>query len=150
MGLSLTNYVNTTLTIIIVPLTLSPLWILWVVRLEDTVNLCVFYFCSLIEKLTVFLKLQEFNLCNPTPCTITVARCSPHIDGVPITFRSHSPITLSNLSSLNLVSIFRCSSPPHNPVYPRRVDPSTLVFSLQVHYTDSYISILFSSRLIYS
>jgi hypothetical protein len=29
----------------------------------------------------------------------------------------HSPITLYNLSSINLVSIFRCSSPPRNPVY---------------------------------
>ena len=26
----------------------------------------------LIGKLTSFLHLQEFNLCNPTPCTITV------------------------------------------------------------------------------
>jgi hypothetical protein len=30
---------------------------------------------------------------------------------------SHSPITLANLSSISLVSIFRCSSPPHNPVW---------------------------------
>jgi hypothetical protein len=28
---------------------------------------------------------------------------------------THSPFTLSKLSSLNLVSIFRCSSPSHNP-----------------------------------
>jgi hypothetical protein len=35
---------------------------------------------------------------------------------------SHSPITLANLSSINLVSIFRCPSPPRNPVYERRVD----------------------------
>jgi len=34
-----------------------------------------------------------------------------------------------NLSSTNLVSIFRCSSPPSNPVYVRRVDPSALSFS---------------------
>ncbi len=27
----------------------------------------------------------------------------------------------ANLSSLNLVSIFRCPSPPHNPLSPRRV-----------------------------
>ena len=37
---------------------------------------------------------------------------------------SHSPITLVNLSSINLVSIFKCSSPPLNPVNVRRVDPS--------------------------
>jgi hypothetical protein len=34
-----------------------------------------------------------------------------------------------NLSSINLVSIFRCSSPPRNPVYVRCVDPSVLPFS---------------------
>ena len=46
---------------------------------------------------------------------------------------THSPITLANLSSINLVSIFRCSSPPDNPVYLRRVDPSALSFSLSSH-----------------
>jgi len=34
---------------------------------------------------------------------------------------THSPFTLSNLSSLNLVSIFSCSSPPRNTVYVRRI-----------------------------
>ncbi len=33
----------------------------------------------------------------------------------------HSVFT--NLSWINLVSIFRCSSPPRNPVHARRVDP---------------------------
>ncbi len=46
---------------------------------------------------------------------------------------THSHITLVNLSSINLVSIFRCSSPPHNPVYVRRVDPSSLPFSFSSH-----------------
>ncbi len=46
---------------------------------------------------------------------------------------THSPITLSNLSSLNLVYIFWCSSPPYNPVYLRRVDLSDLTFSLSSH-----------------
>jgi hypothetical protein len=46
---------------------------------------------------------------------------------------THSPITLANLSSIKLVSIFSCSSPPINPVYPRRVDPTALVFSLSSH-----------------
>jgi hypothetical protein len=32
------------------------------------------------------------------------------------------------LSSVNLVSIFRCSSPPRNPVYVSRVDPPVLPF----------------------
>ncbi len=43
---------------------------------------------------------------------------------------TYSPITLGNISSINLVSIFRCSSSPNNPVYPRCVDFSDLVFSL--------------------
>ena len=34
---------------------------------------------------------------------------------------AHSPITLGNISTLNIVSIFRYSSPPRNPVYTRRV-----------------------------
>jgi hypothetical protein len=56
-------------------------------------------------------------------------------------------ITLSNLSSINLVFIFRCSSPPKNPVYVRRVKPSTFVFSLSSH-RQSYIGLLYSSRFI--
>jgi len=32
-----------------------------------------------------------------------------------LTWITHSPITLGNLSSINLVSILRCSSPPINP-----------------------------------
>ncbi len=40
---------------------------------------------------------------------------------------THTPFTLSNLSPINLVSIFRCSSPPINPWYVRCVDPSSLV-----------------------
>ncbi len=35
-----------------------------------------------------------------------------NIDDTPVGSKSHSPITLTNLSSINLVSIFRCSSPP--------------------------------------
>jgi hypothetical protein len=76
-------------------------------------------------------------------------RITLNVDGAPIASRSHSPITLSNLSSLNLVSIFRCSSPPRNPVYARRVDPSALALSLSSH-RHSYISILFSSHFISS
>jgi hypothetical protein len=57
-------------------------------------------------------------------------RITLNIDDTPITSKSHSPIVLYNLSSVNLVSIFTCSSTPHNPVYERRVDPSSLVFSL--------------------
>ena len=50
-------------------------------------------------------------------------------------YTTHSPITHSKLSSINLVSIFRCSSSPHNPVYVtvRRIDSSVLIISLSSH-----------------
>jgi hypothetical protein len=38
---------------------------------------------------------------------------------------------------------FRCSSPPDNPVYPRRVDPSDVTFSL--HHTDTHKSSIYLS-----
>jgi hypothetical protein len=108
----------------------------------------------------------------PVPSSTTAARRSPpslsprlenilakaaalritlNIDGVrwrtfSVTI-SHSPITLANLSSINLVPILRGSSPPRNPVYARRVDPSALAFSLSSH-RHSYISLLFSSRFL--
>ncbi len=66
-----------------------------------------------------------------------------------VSLRIHSPITLTNLSFLNLVSIFRCSSPPLNIVHTRRVDFSVLVFSLSSHRL-SCISLLFSSLFIVS
>jgi hypothetical protein len=53
----------------------------------------------------------------------------------------------STLSSINLVSIFRGSSPPHNPVYTSRVDPSVLTTSLSSH-RRSHTSFLFNSQLI--
>ena len=40
-------------------------------------------------------------------------RANLNIDDVPIASRSHSPITLSNLSSVNLVSIYGCSIQSH-------------------------------------
>jgi hypothetical protein len=49
---------------------------------------------------------------------------------------TYSPITLTNISSINLVFVFRCSSSPINTVYVRRVDSSSLVFvlsSLSIH-----------------
>jgi hypothetical protein len=61
---------------------------------------------------------------------------------------SHSPShSQTSRRSINLVSIFRCSSPPRNPVYARRVDHSALAFSLSSH-RHSYISLLFRSRFI--
>jgi hypothetical protein len=59
MRLLLTKSFNTVLTIIIVPLTLFPLGLL--VRLGVyTVNLCAFYSCRLIGKLTAFFQLEDF------------------------------------------------------------------------------------------
>ena len=46
-----------------------------------------------------------------------------------------------------LVSIFKFSSSPSNSVYVRRVDSSTLVFSLSSH-RHSYIGLVFSSHFI--
>ena len=43
------------------------------------------------------------------------------------------------------VFIFRCSSPSHNPVHVRRVDPSTLAFILSSHLY-SFVGLLFTSR----
>jgi hypothetical protein len=60
---------------------------------------------------------------------------------------TYSPITLANISSINLVSIFRCSSSPSNPVYVRHVNSSDLVFSLSSH-RHSFIGRVFSSRFI--
>ena len=62
---------------------------------------------------------------------------------------AHSPITLSKLSPLDLVSIFRCPSPPHNLVHARTVDPSVLAFSLSLLHRHPYICIPFSSRFIF-
>jgi len=47
----------------------------------------------------------------------------------------------------NLVSIFRCSSPPHNPVYVRSVDPSVLGFSLSYRLIINKITSPFSKRV---
>jgi hypothetical protein len=58
---------------------------------------------------------------------------------------TYSPITLGNLSSLNLVSICRCSSSPSHPVYVRRVDSSVLLFRLSSH-RHSYGDLLFNYR----
>ncbi len=57
------------------------------------------------------------------------------------------PITLSNISSINVVFIFRCSSSTRNPVYTRRIDSSPLVFNLSSH-RHSYIGLVCTSHFI--
>ena len=65
MRLLLTKSYKTVLIIIIVPLMLSPLCQLLLVRLDVyTANFCAFYFYRLIRKLTAFLQLQESSLHN--------------------------------------------------------------------------------------
>jgi hypothetical protein len=123
----------------------------------------------LIGKLTVFFHLQEFNWWNLTfdrdqfhyrrsvfsshlkskvdniVIKTVDLRVNLNIDDVSVVFYiSHPPITLSNLSSVNLDFIFRCSSPPLNPVYysdTKRVDLSTFFFSSRFSsHRHSYIS----------
>ena len=74
------KYERTVKTIIIVPLTISPLCLPLLVRLGVyIVNLWVFYFYNLIGKLTSFLNLQEFNFRNlPESSSTTTVRRSPH------------------------------------------------------------------------
>jgi hypothetical protein len=56
-------------------------------------------------------------------------------------------LTHTRKSSINFVSLVRCSSSTSNPVYTRRVDSSTLVFSLSSH-RHSYIGLVCNSRFI--
>jgi hypothetical protein len=139
---------------------------------DYTVNLCAFYFYKIIGKLTSLLQLQEFSFRNITVTSSTIAAQPSHhrsgkikskVDNILakthttdyfeyrrctcVVQITHSPITLGNLLFINLVSIFRCSSPPRHPVYARRVDPSSLSFSLSSH-RKSHISLLFSFRFI--
>ena len=74
MRLPLTKLENMALIIITIPLMLSPLCLLLLVRLGGyTVNLCAFYFYKLIGKLTAFLQLQEFSLRNLPVVSSTTA-----------------------------------------------------------------------------
>ncbi len=67
MWLSLTKFDSITLIIIIVPPTLYPLYLVFLVRLEGyIVNLCDFYFYKIIGKLTTFFQLQMFIYLNLT------------------------------------------------------------------------------------
>jgi hypothetical protein len=80
MRLPLTGLEKIALTIITIPLTLSPLCLPLLVRLGVyIVNLCAFYSYRLVGKLTAFLQLQEFSLRNQTVVSSSTAvRRSPH------------------------------------------------------------------------
>ncbi len=122
MRLSLTRSEGIELTTIITPLTLSPLWLLFMVRLGGyIVNSCDFYSYSLIGKLTAFLP-QEFSFHNMTMVSSTsTVRLSLHNSKQNLVYVTHSPITLTNFSSINLVFIFRCWGSPNNPLYVRHI-----------------------------
>jgi hypothetical protein len=61
---------------------------------------------------------------------------------------THSPITLGNLSSINLVSIYRCSSPPRNPLIawtqcrPGDDGCRSLNCNVVFHHTDTRIPVI--------
>ncbi len=131
-------------------------------------NLSDFYSYSLIGKLTVFttsgvqlaktdrgqfhfrhtvFSVQIKIRVGLALTKATTLRITLNLDGSSITSKSHSPITLANFSSINLVYIFRCSSSPNNPVYTRHVDSSPLGFSRSSH-RHSYIGLVFNSRFI--
>ena len=69
---------------------------------------------------------------------------------------THSPLKLSNLSSLIFISILRSPPVPSNPVYVRILDISVLAFSLSLHrhpyicmMYQGYISVFFPLWLIW-
>jgi hypothetical protein len=71
------------------------------------------------------IKSKIDNILSKT----TVLQINLNIDDDSIGSRSHNHLSHSQtLLSNNLVFIFRCSSPPRNPRYVSRVDPSTLGF----------------------
>ena len=77
----------------------------------------------------------------------TVFRINLIIDGAPISSRARTHHSHYQTSRLLTSSLCRCPRPPHNPVYPRSLDPSVLVFSLSLH-RHPCICVLFSSRFI--
>jgi hypothetical protein len=162
MRLPLTRSESIELTTIIIHLTPSHLCLLLLVSLGGyIVNSWDFYSFRIIGKLTDFLQLQEFSLCTQTVdfSTSTARRCphslkqksvapSPRMNLYVLIFKNtYSPITLANFSSVNLVFIFGCSRSPSNPVYVRRVDSSSLVFSLSSH-RHSNIGLVYNSHFI--
>ena len=73
---------------------LSPLYLILLVRPGGyTVNLCSFYFYKFIGKLTAFLQLQEFSLCNITVVSST-RRVDPSDLAFSLSSHRHSHISL--------------------------------------------------------
>jgi hypothetical protein len=89
----------------------------------STVSLCPFYFgdswgnrpifCFFRSSSSVITNLQ-FHYRH----VVFSSQVKSKVGNILVT-----PLTLSNLSPLNLVSIFRCHRPPLNQVYVSRLDP---------------------------
>ncbi len=142
MWMPLIKYRNIVLTIITIHRTQSPLCLLFLVRLGDYIvnSLDWLWSCGVLghpERKSRYHPRQGWNFTYyPQSWWETY-----HFKN------TYSPITLANISSINLFFIFRCSSSPINPVYVSRVDFSDLVFSLS-SYRHSYIGLVFSSSFL--
>jgi hypothetical protein len=96
---------------------------------------------------TPFGRKKKHVLLTSAFSVTLVPRLSPSLILLQINTVDRAEINLpdhtshSKLRPINLVSICRCSSSPHNPLYTRPVDPSALVISLSSH-RHSYIGLL--------
>ena len=89
----------------------------------------------------------EHSIQSRRSCSFT-SSCKNHLLLPGMTLpTAHSPLTLSNLSPFNIVSIFRYPRTPCSPVYARLLDLSALAFSLSLH-RHPYICIPCSFRFI--
>jgi hypothetical protein len=163
MRLSLTKLENIVVIIITIPLMLSPLCLLLLVRLGSyTVNLCTFYFYMIIGKLTSSLQRQEFSLRNMTVTTFTSATQSSSHNlnrksatsslscGITDYFEyrwitcvvqiTHSPITLANLSANPTVMVIQqCSKQSFQPHHAgvSETPPSRFFFKKQIYWENA-------------
>jgi len=90
------------------------------------------------------LFLQAHRETDRFFCSFRSSACAIYTWILPLPSRGFFFYALAIFSSIDLVSIFRCSSPPINPVYVRRVNSLALVCSLSSH-RQSYIGLIFSS-----
>ena len=148
----LIKYENIALTTTTIHRVRYHLYLLFLVRLGGYIVNLWLLFLQTHRETDRFFAVSEFQLAQTDRDQFHYRRAA---------FSSHLKAKVGNIlaktaafgnfSSINLVSIFRCSSPPRNPVYARRVDPSTLVyfFSLSPH-RHSYVGLLFNSCFITS
>jgi hypothetical protein len=149
---------------------LSPLCLLLLLRLGGYIgNLFSFYSYSLIGKLTAFFAASGVQLaqhgqfhyrraafssqlkskCGSILAKAAAIRITLNIDGAPVGSQTHTHLSHSQTSRLLNSSLSVDVPVPRATLYVRRVDLSALAFRLSSH-RHSYISLLFSSRLIVS